>query len=122
MNFTSKLVLFQEYILADVRDRQHLITLHKKAKKLGLDLNQYNQLKDQIRQVELDLRKLRDPLRLHLPPKPLLGPARPADDWTTKEDPSAKKGWWKLELISILFIYLFQFYRYGRDLTGMFLM
>lgn len=84
--------LFQEYILADVRDRQHLLTLHKKAKKLGLDLNQYNQLKDQIRQVELDLRKLRDPLRLHLPPKPLLGPAKPTTESTAKEESPAKKG------------------------------
>lgn len=45
-----------------------MLTLHKKAKKLGLDLNQYNQLKDQITKVELDLKKLRNPLRLKLPP------------------------------------------------------
>lgn len=42
--------------------------MHKKAKKLGLDFNQYNQLKDQISKIELDLRKLRNPLRLRLPP------------------------------------------------------
>lgn len=62
------MVAFQEYVLTDVKDRQHLLTLHKKAKKLGLDLNQYNQLKDQITKVELDLKKLRNPLRLKLPP------------------------------------------------------
>lgn len=54
--------------MTDVKDRQQLLTLHKKAKKLGLDLNQYNQLKDQISKVELDLKKLRNPLRLRLPP------------------------------------------------------
>lgn len=58
----------EEYVLTDVKDRQHLLTLHKKAKKLGLDLNQYNQLKDQISKVELDLKKLRNPLKLRLPP------------------------------------------------------
>lgn len=45
-----------------------MLTLHKKAKKLGLDFNQYNQLKDQISKVELDIKKLRNPLRLKLPP------------------------------------------------------
>ncbi|XP_068904054.1 calcium uniporter protein, mitochondrial isoform X2 [Tenebrio molitor] len=59
----------EEYILNDVRDRQHLLLLHKKAKKTGFDVNQYNVLKDQIAKVELDLRRLRDPLKLKLPPK-----------------------------------------------------
>ncbi|XP_044727262.1 calcium uniporter protein, mitochondrial [Chrysoperla carnea] len=58
----------QEYILPEVKDRQHLLTLHKKAKKLGLDLNQYNSLKDRIRWIEKDLRRLRDPLTMKLPP------------------------------------------------------
>jgi hypothetical protein len=62
-------ILLQEYILNDVRDRQHLLLLHKKAKKTGFDVNQYNVLKDQIAKVELDLRRLRDPLKLKLPPK-----------------------------------------------------
>ncbi|KAK7603266.1 hypothetical protein V9T40_003265 [Parthenolecanium corni] len=52
----------QDYILPDVRDRQHLITLHKKACKLGFDLNQYNTLKDQLANVKMDLERLRDPL------------------------------------------------------------
>jgi hypothetical protein len=59
----------EEYILNDVRDRQHLLLLHKKAKKTGFDVNQYNVLKDQIAKLELDLRRLRDPLKLKLPPK-----------------------------------------------------
>ncbi|XP_004931989.1 calcium uniporter protein, mitochondrial [Bombyx mori] len=57
----------QEYILPDVKDRQHLLMLHKKAKKIGLDINQYNNLKDQIAKLEKDLARLRDPLQIHLP-------------------------------------------------------
>ncbi|CAB3243367.1 unnamed protein product, partial [Arctia plantaginis] len=37
----------QEYILPDVKDRQHLLMLHKRAKKIGLDINQYNYLKNE---------------------------------------------------------------------------
>nr|6X4S_A Chain A, Calcium uniporter protein,Protein EMRE homolog, mitochondrial-like Protein fusion [Tribolium castaneum]6X4S_B Chain B, Calcium uniporter protein,Protein EMRE homolog, mitochondrial-like Protein fusion [Tribolium castaneum]6X4S_C Chain C, Calcium uniporter protein,Protein EMRE homolog, mitochondrial-like Protein fusion [Tribolium castaneum]6X4S_D Chain D, Calcium uniporter protein,Protein EMRE homolog, mitochondrial-like Protein fusion [Tribolium castaneum]6X4S_E Chain E, Calcium uni len=59
----------EEYILNDVRDRQQLLLLHKKAKKTGFDVNQYNVLKDQIAKLELDLKRLRDPLKLRLPPK-----------------------------------------------------
>lgn len=60
----------QEYVLEDVRDRQYLITMHKKAKKSGLDLIQYNALKREIADVEEDLRRLRDPLYLHVPAVP----------------------------------------------------
>ncbi|XP_046664646.1 calcium uniporter protein, mitochondrial isoform X1 [Homalodisca vitripennis] len=59
----------QEYILPDVRDRQHLIILHKRARKMGLDLEQYNALKDEMARTELDLNRLRDPLQVHLPPR-----------------------------------------------------
>ncbi|GLV41374.1 Mitochondrial calcium uniporter [Carabus blaptoides fortunei] len=59
----------EEYILPDVKDRQHLFTLHKKAKKVGLDLTKYNLLKDQISTIETDLKRLRDPLHIHLPPE-----------------------------------------------------
>ncbi|CAK1552859.1 unnamed protein product [Leptosia nina] len=57
----------QEYVLPDVKDRQHLITLHKKAKKIGLDINQYNYLKDEVDKLQKDLARLRDPLHIHLP-------------------------------------------------------
>ena len=60
----------QEYILEDVRDRQYLIAMHKKAKKQGLDLLQYNALRRQIVEIEGDLRRLRDPLYLHVPAVP----------------------------------------------------
>lgn len=55
--------------MPDVKDRQHLFAIHRRAKKIGLDLDKYNSLKDQICSVELDLRRLRDPLNIHLPPK-----------------------------------------------------
>jgi len=51
--------------MPDVRDRQYLITVHKKARKSGLDLHAYNQLKDQLACVQTDLARLKDPL---LPP------------------------------------------------------
>lgn len=60
----------QEYILEDVRDRQYLIAMHKKAKKQGLDLLKYNALRRQIVEIEEDLRRLRDPLYLHVPAAP----------------------------------------------------
>ncbi|XP_055686110.1 calcium uniporter protein, mitochondrial [Lutzomyia longipalpis] len=60
----------QEYVLEDVRDRQYLISMHKRAKKQGLDLMTYNQLRREIADVEQDLRRLRDPLHLHVPAVP----------------------------------------------------
>lgn len=35
----------QEYVLPEVRDREFLSFFHKKARKAGLDVNQYNRLK-----------------------------------------------------------------------------
>ncbi|XP_035906065.1 calcium uniporter protein, mitochondrial isoform X2 [Anopheles stephensi] len=60
----------QEYLLPDVKDRQHLITLHKAAKKAGVNLAEYNDIKRQIAEIEHDLRRLRDPLYMHLPAPP----------------------------------------------------
>lgn len=48
--------------MPDVRDRQYLITMHKKARKSGLDLHTYNQLKDRLACVQTDLARLKDPL------------------------------------------------------------
>jgi len=55
----------QEYILNDVRDREFLLYFHKKAKKVGLDVGKYNELKDSVASIESDLKRLRDPLRIH---------------------------------------------------------
>lgn len=57
-----------EYNMPEVKDRQYLISLYKRAKKKNFDVESYNQLKRQIAEIEYDLRRLRDPLNLQLPP------------------------------------------------------
>ena len=57
----------QDYILPDVRDRQFLLSFHKKAKREFWDVHKYNALRDGIASVERDLKRLRDPIRLRLP-------------------------------------------------------
>ncbi|XP_042877898.1 calcium uniporter protein, mitochondrial-like isoform X1 [Penaeus japonicus] len=64
----------QDFVLPDVRDRQFLLSFHKKAKKLGMDVSQYNDLKNQLASLESDLRRLRDPLALNLPHSALKTP------------------------------------------------
>lgn len=54
----------EEYILTSVRDRQQLIVLHQKAKKLGLDLQKYNTLQDQVVKLNRRLTKLKNPLKV----------------------------------------------------------
>jgi hypothetical protein len=60
---------FQDYILPEVRDRQYLLTFHRNAKKIGMDVQKYNQIRTQVSKIEGDLQRLRDPLALHLPLK-----------------------------------------------------
>lgn len=50
-----------------MRDREYLLHFHKKAKEQGLDVDEYNRLREAIAQVEEDLQRLRDPLRIQLP-------------------------------------------------------
>ncbi|XP_028975710.1 calcium uniporter protein, mitochondrial isoform X2 [Esox lucius] len=57
----------QEYIYPDARDRQYLLFFHKGVKRQRFDVHKYNELKDTIAEVELDLKRLRDPLQLQLP-------------------------------------------------------
>ncbi|XP_036293686.1 calcium uniporter protein, mitochondrial isoform X2 [Pipistrellus kuhlii] len=57
----------QEYVYPEARDRQYLLFFHKGAKKSRFDLEKYNKLKDAIAQAEMDLKRLRDPLQVHLP-------------------------------------------------------
>ncbi|XP_028897644.1 calcium uniporter protein, mitochondrial isoform X5 [Zeugodacus cucurbitae] len=57
-----------EYAFENVRDRLFLITMHKKAKRKNFDIEKYNLLKRQIAEAEYDLRRLRDPINLQLPP------------------------------------------------------
>ncbi|XP_075248071.1 calcium uniporter protein, mitochondrial-like isoform X2 [Convolutriloba macropyga] len=68
--------LEKEYILPDVKDRSFLISFYKGSKKKQFDVIKYNDLRDQIAQIELDLKRLRDPLALHLP---ILPPRTPED-------------------------------------------
>ncbi|KAM9558004.1 LOW QUALITY PROTEIN: calcium uniporter protein, mitochondrial [Salvelinus alpinus] len=57
----------QEYLYPDARDRQYLLFFHKGVKRQRFDIYKYNELKDSIAEVELDLKRLRDPLQLQLP-------------------------------------------------------
>lgn len=59
----------QEYIYPDARDRQYLMFFHKGVKRSRFDIEKYNNLKDDIAEVELNLKRLRDPLQLQLPVK-----------------------------------------------------
>ncbi|XP_054724285.1 calcium uniporter protein, mitochondrial-like [Uloborus diversus] len=59
----------QEYVLPDVLDRQTLLGFHKHSHKMGMDIKRYNDLRDSVARIEEDLRRLRDPLKLHLPIK-----------------------------------------------------
>ncbi|XP_066586594.1 calcium uniporter protein, mitochondrial isoform X1 [Prorops nasuta] len=60
--FIYFLVTKQEYMLPDVYNRQQLIALHRRARKAGLDLNLYNQLKDKAYELEMTLKIIRGPL------------------------------------------------------------
>ncbi|XP_033835584.1 calcium uniporter protein, mitochondrial isoform X1 [Periophthalmus magnuspinnatus] len=63
----------QEYVYPDARDRQYLLFFHKGVKRTRFDIEKYNKLKDDIAEVELDLKRLRDPLQLQLPIQQLSG-------------------------------------------------
>uniref|UniRef100_T1GS30 Calcium uniporter protein n=1 Tax=Megaselia scalaris TaxID=36166 RepID=T1GS30_MEGSC len=52
----------------NVTDRQYLLSIHKRAKKNSFDIEEYNSKKRQIAEVEFDLKRLRDPLHLQIPP------------------------------------------------------
>ena len=53
--------------MPDVQDRQFLLCFHKKARKLGLNVDKYNMLKNRLAELHKDLERLRDPLALNLP-------------------------------------------------------
>ncbi|KAH0944725.1 hypothetical protein HN011_009475 [Eciton burchellii] len=62
MWFIYYLVTRQEYMLPDVLNRRHLIVLHRRAQKAGLDINLYNALKDRAYELETTLKIIRGPL------------------------------------------------------------
>ncbi|TGZ47182.1 Uncharacterized protein DBV15_10088 [Temnothorax longispinosus] len=62
MWFIYYLVTRQEYMLPDVLNRRHLIVLHRRARKIGLDINLYNTLKNRAYELETTLKIIRGPL------------------------------------------------------------
>lgn len=67
--------------MPEVKDRQYLITMYKKAQKQGFDIEQYNVLRRQLAEVEHDLQRLRDPLYFRYANATTVGPS----SITTKE-------------------------------------
>ncbi|KAL5273855.1 MCU family protein [Megaselia abdita] len=57
-----------EYNYNDVANRHYLLSVYKSAKIKGLDVEEYNNMKRKIAEVEFDLKRLKDPLYLQLPP------------------------------------------------------
>lgn len=63
----------QEYIYPAARDRVYLRFFYKQAKKQNFNVEKYNELVKEIERTEASLRRLRDPLELHLPIEPPTG-------------------------------------------------
>uniref|UniRef100_A0A8C6WPX9 Calcium uniporter protein n=1 Tax=Neogobius melanostomus TaxID=47308 RepID=A0A8C6WPX9_9GOBI len=57
----------QDYIYPDAKDRRFLHYFYKGASKAQFNVKQYNRLKEEMTQVEDDLRRLRNPTKLQLP-------------------------------------------------------
>lgn len=49
-------------MLPDVLNRRHLIVLYRRARKVGLDINVYNSLKNRAFELETTLKIIRGPL------------------------------------------------------------
>ncbi|XP_076145604.1 calcium uniporter regulatory subunit MCUb, mitochondrial-like isoform X1 [Alosa pseudoharengus] len=63
----------QEFMYADAKDRHFLSRLHRAAAREGFDITRYNKLKEEVLQVENDLRRLRNPIKLQLPVEQVQG-------------------------------------------------
>ncbi|XP_041641409.1 calcium uniporter protein, mitochondrial-like [Cheilinus undulatus] len=61
----------QDYVYPEVKDRQFLRYFYKGASKKKFNVEKYNELKEELAQVEDDLRRLRDPTQLQLPLEPI---------------------------------------------------
>ncbi|KAI1887495.1 hypothetical protein AGOR_G00190910 [Albula goreensis] len=62
----------QDYLYPDAKDRQFLHYFYKGAKKQNFDVQKYNQLRDELTQVQEDLQRLKKPLQLQLPVEQIL--------------------------------------------------
>lgn len=66
--------------MPEVKDRQFLIAMHKRAKKANFNIDEYNRLKEEAAKIEKDLRRIRDPLYLRA------APAGSSSLYTTEQD------------------------------------
>ncbi|XP_078397906.1 calcium uniporter regulatory subunit MCUb, mitochondrial-like isoform X3 [Cetorhinus maximus] len=57
----------QDCVYPDVKDRQFLHYFHRGAKRNSFDIEKYNKIKEELAEVEKNLRRLRNPLQLQLP-------------------------------------------------------
>lgn len=69
--YAYSLVTGQECGYEGYRSRSFLRAFHRLAQRKGLDVARYNELKASAYQIEKMLAKLRDPLQVHLPARPI---------------------------------------------------
>ncbi|XP_051823358.1 calcium uniporter regulatory subunit MCUb, mitochondrial isoform X1 [Antechinus flavipes] len=65
--FAYFLLTRQDYSYALIKERQFLYFFHKRLKKKDFDVDQYNKLKEDLKEAEESLQRLRQSLHLQLP-------------------------------------------------------
>ncbi|KAG7486087.1 hypothetical protein JOB18_024754 [Solea senegalensis] len=65
--FSYYVLTKQDYVYPEAKDRQFLHYMYKGASKKKFSVKRYNELKDQLAQVEDDLRRLKYPTQMQLP-------------------------------------------------------